>query len=337
MASAKQFMERRNNIAAIISYIRKRTRATRADISLALSLSWACVSELVKLLINAGILIELTPTEPRASSEAKGRVPTLVALNEDKYFLGVDINDSGIAISILSMSGRIVAAKKWNEEIFETEDELAFSVCSKIDGMLLAREDCCGIGVAMEGSRAKGGGWNYPLKKGYAPISPASFIEERFGLPVFVRHDPECMLYAVAANGEDGAMAVRVDNGVGVAAMKDGRILDLPLELGCVRIGEKRIVDILREGIAAGDYNEFMRVLGLGAANLAMLLGIKKVFIVGEIVNFFREYSEVFSGAFNSVSRSVEYVVSTVLEASCGAARVAMAEYPITTIESRNF
>ena len=129
-------------------------------------------------------------------------------------------------------------------------------------------------------------------------------------------------------------MAVRVDNGVGVAAMKDGRILDLPLELGGVRIGEKRIVDILREGIAAGDYNEFMRVLGLGAANLAMLLGIKKVFIVGEIVNFFPEYSEVFSGAFNSVSRSVEYVVSTVLEASCGAARVAMAEYPKTTIEN---
>ena len=98
MASVKQFVERRDNIASIVSYVRSVGLATRLEISSALSLSWACVSDLVALLIERNVLTESTQKTERSESEARGRTPTYVKLNGKKYFLGVDINRTDLRI-----------------------------------------------------------------------------------------------------------------------------------------------------------------------------------------------------------------------------------------------
>ena len=91
MASIKQFIERRDNIAAIVAYIRSVGKATRIEISSALSLSWACVSDLVALLIERGVIEESSERDKNAASVSRGRTPTYLSLNEKKYFL--DINN----------------------------------------------------------------------------------------------------------------------------------------------------------------------------------------------------------------------------------------------------
>ena len=85
MASAKQLEERENNLSAIISFVRVRGAATRMEVCEGLSLSWACVSELVGILIDENVLIESTQDTNGMTSAAKGRTPKYVTLNKQKY------------------------------------------------------------------------------------------------------------------------------------------------------------------------------------------------------------------------------------------------------------
>ena len=327
MASIKQFIERRNNISAIVAYVREKGYATRMEISSALGLSWACVSELTSLLMNEGVLQEFSSRGEGTVSESRGRPPTCIRLCDDKYFLGVDINDSGIAISILRLDGKAIRSQKWGSEKFDSCDGLSESVCEKIEGMLSDKKNCLGIGVAMEGIFS-GDGWLYPFETGVAPYRPEPDIEARFGIPVSARHDPECMLYAAAGDLSCDCMALRVDNGIGVAAMRGGRVLDLPLELGFVKKDGVALRHILRECKKSGDFAPIASALGSASGNLAMLLGVTKVYVVGEIIEWFDEIEDIFRAEFSRIDENIEYEISNISDASVGAARVAMTEYP---------
>ena len=330
MASRKQFIERRDNVASIIAYVRQVGRATRMQISSALSLSWACVSDLVSLLLEKEVLLE--SQDRIEQSESRGRTPVFLTLNDSKYFLGVDINDSGVAVSVLGMSGKLLRFKKWEPKEFEGPEELSSCVLLKIEQMLTSNIDCCGIGVAMEGTRSDKG-WRYPFVRGYEEYDPAPIINERFGLPVFVRHDPECMLYALNDTMDGDCIVIRSDNGIGVAAMKQGRILDFPLELGNVRIGDVNLRKILRLYLENKEDPQGKRIgkeLGRSAGNLAMLLGIEKIFIVGEIIDWFSEIEADFDSALKELGQNLSFEVSSIFDASEGAAKLAMSKYPIT-------
>lgn len=327
MASIKQLTEKNDNISAIVSFIRRNETATRMELCKALSLSWACISDLVARLIEENILIESAPSA-KAGASTKGRLPTLLSLNEKKFFLGVDINDSGIAVTTLSMNGKRIASKKWEEEPFACEEELVRSVCEKIEALMPSTENCCGIGVAMEGRRAEDGGWLYPMKQGCVSIHPEVFLAARFRLPIAVRHDPECVLHAVAKHRED-CLVVRLDKWIGVAAMKHGKILEMPLELGWIRYGEEKLQDILRNGAQSGDFLEFAKALGRSVGNLALLLGISTCFLAGEAFTWQERLIEAFDTTFKQACKQGTYELCVASDASDGAARLAMSQYTL--------
>lgn len=335
MASIKQFGERKDNISAIVSFIRRNEATTRMEICKALHLSWACVSDLVADLIKDDVLIESAPSANNASS-AKGRSPAQLSLNENKYFLGVDINNFGIAVTSLSINGVQIAFKKWEAKHFTDEKELTLSVCDHISEMLSCKEDCCGIGVAVEGMRSEDGGFLYPMKNGCVSVFPQREIAARFELPVSAKHDPECMLYSVAKPYSEDCIMVRADTEeIGIAAMKHGKILELPLELGHTCYGGLRLRDILHSCAEKGDFCEIIEMLGYSVANLALLLGIQKCYLVGEWTNWLgKDMYSTFESAFKSVCSDAKFEICALADASDGAARLAMSEYP--TIKSQN-
>ncbi len=333
MASVKQFSEKKDNIAAIISFIRRNGAVTRMEICKALSLSWACVSDLVARLIEDTVLIEAAYPAKEDAPATKGRTPTLLSLNKRKYFLGVDINNFGIGVTVLSMNGERIASKKWQAKRFSDEHELMLSVCERISEMLANPKDCCGVGVAVEGMRSENGGFLYPMTGGCTSVFPQRVIAEHFDLPVVARHDPECVLYSVAESCGEDCLVIRADTEeIGVAAMKNGKIMELPLELGHVRYRGERLREILHSCTREGNYGEIAEALGYSVANLAMLLGIRKCFLVGEWLKWFDSVSEVFDMAFGTVSERIKYEICVLSDASDGAARLAMAEYPTLNI-----
>ena len=326
MASIKQLTEKNDNISAIISFIRRNEKATRMELCKALSLSWACISDLVAHLIEENIRIESAQDAKTGATATKGRTPTLLSLNEKKFFLGVDINDSGIAITTLSINGKEIASKKWAEEPFSCEEDLMRSVCEKIEILMPSSENCCGIGIAMEGVRAADCGWLYPMKQGCTSVRPEILLAERYRLPTAVKHDPECVLYSVARHRED-CIVVRVDKWIGVAAMKNEKILELPLELGWIRYGEQKLQNILRSCAKKGDHLEIAEALGRSVGNLTLLLGIDTCFLAGEMTAWLEGLSNVFNTALKQANPNATYDLCNVSDASNGAAKLAMAKY----------
>ena len=283
------------------------------------------VSNLVTILLEDCILME---TLQEGTSESKGRPSAVLTLNKDKYFLGVDVNDVGIAITKLSINGEKLSIKKWQEAYFDTEEELIVAVCDKIETMLENKQDCLGVGVAMEGLPSSSGGYYFPFNGGAKLVHPDQFIKNRFKLPVVVKHDPECMLYSALNQTVQDCVLVRVDKWVGVAVMKNGKILDTPIELGRVKYGDSKLVDILTTCKKTGDYVEFAKALGFSVGNLVSLLCINKCFISGSITNYFDKISTDFNTAISDVSQNIKYEVYLAPDASEGASRLAMAKYP---------
>lgn len=327
MASLKQLEEKKDNISLIVSYIRSKGAVTRRQVCSELSLSWACVSNLVAFLIEEGVLLE---TLQEVNSEVKGRPSTVLTLNKDKYFLGIDINDAGIAITKLSINGEKLSSKKWQEAFFDTEEELTDAVCDKIATMLCDKSDCLGIGVAMEGLPSSSGGYYFPFNGGSKLVQPDKFIKKRFDLSVVVRHDPECMLYSALNQTVQDCVLVRVDKWIGIAVMKNGKILDIPIELGRVQCGEDRLIDIYNACKKTRDYSRFAKALGQAVGNLAVLLCIDKCYISGSIMNYFDKISCEFKTAFSGVNSKIKYEEIHSPDASEGASMLVMSKYPIT-------
>jgi hypothetical protein len=130
-------------------------------------------------------------------------------------------------------------------------------------------------------------------------------------------------------------MVVRVDNWIGVAAMKRGKILDLPLELGSIRYGKKKLHNILHNCAQSGDYCEIAEALGRSVGNLTMLLGIKTCFLAGEITEWLEGCRDIFEAAFKEANPRGEYKICFVSDASDGAARLTLADFPVLHISTK--
>ena len=120
---------------------------------------------------------------------------------------------------------------------------------------------------------------------------------------------------------------IRVDKWIGVAAMKRGKILELPLELGWIRYGDRKLQSILRDCAKKGAYHEIAEALGRSVGNLSVLLGIRTCFLAGEVTDWLDGAADAFDAAFQSASIGGEYRICRVSDASNGAARLAMAAY----------
>ena len=144
------------------------------------------------------------------------------------------------------------------------------------------------------------------------------------------------MLYSVANPFREDCMVVRVDTEeIGIAAMKQGKILELPLELGHTRYGSLRLRDVLHSCAKKGDFCEIAEALGYSVANLALLLGIQKCYLVGEWINWLgKDVYVAFESAFKSVRAEAKFEICDLADASDGAARLAISEYP--TIKTQN-
>lgn len=330
MPSQKQYTERTDNIRAIFSALRECGSLTRNEISQKLGLSWACVSDLTAMLISEGIALARSPSGEKSF---RGRTPSYLCLSEENCFLGVDINNNGITFRKESAVGELIAVHTDKREI-DTEDALSEIVLSGIEGMLSGFSGkCLGIGVAMQGQRSEATGlWGFPAPGGYIYVDPEKMIGAKFKMPVTVRHDPECMLYAFMGNGErKDTMTVRVDGGIGVAVMKRGEMLTCPLELGeTVTEGGVHLSELCTTAkiISSADKTGACRALSLAVANLALLLDVERVILCGEAVREYLKLGSFFSDIFSSVcGGKISLSMSEITDAAGGAVSASASNY----------
>ncbi len=227
MSVQHNFM-RNANTRSILNYIRVHGAATRREIQAATGLSWGAVSTIIAELLAQDQLIET-----RLTTRVSGRVPSVLDFNLSKNLsIGAEINIEGITIVLVDVRNNILSTK---EELLELAEKDA--VIRQLKRMLeellqenhLSKSHLMGIGIAMQGLVDRKGSisrYNHYIKN-WHNVPLKSILEEYFGLPVCVIHDPICVALAQERENpqllEQDFVLIRLAYGIGMCYMHEGK------------------------------------------------------------------------------------------------------------------
>ena len=338
MPSEKQFAERKDNINSILQYLRAHKNVSRRQLCSALSLSWGCVSELVSLLLSKNILIESKSSD----NKTMGRAPTLLSLNPDIHFLGIDINNVGLKGCICNFSGE--KTLEFSGKLL-TESKAAFinSVYKFVSSILKKNSGIYGIGFSMQGIfDSKKNIWEYPSREKIYIDFDKDF-KDMFDLPVTVGHDPSCILYGCIDSTLKNNMILRLDKGIGAAVYSGNRLWQNGMmEIGYMIIDKsgKRLHDVVSlnvienafknkksENEIAQLFNEIGAYLGIAIGNVCNLINLDEIYICGDMVKYFDRFSESLLKEYKKTvlpNQKAEISSVNVMDGAFGAAKIAM-------------
>ena len=356
----QQDMKERN-AADVFAFVKKRGTATRKEIAEYLSMSWGAVSTITALLLEARYLTEHKASEGTVA----GRIPAYLSVCEDFYYtIGLDINDTGLRAVAVDLSDRVIesfsaeAVFRNPESLISCVSDLVRQVISSIHNM----QPIC-IGAAMQGivDADNGVSLRIPGRPNWQNVPLSDILEKEFHVPVFLRHDPDCILYAYAKRaGVRDAILVRIDHGIGMAAMLGGDMIAKPgifelghtvavpggIQCGCGKQGCLDQYSSIRGmkaranmkfsdlAIAAksGDFeakkifSQAARHLALAITNSAGLLSVERVLLCGRLFNFTDLFFEEFLNECAKLSpvNTPSFTLTNVSDAPLGAAMIAM-------------
>ncbi len=308
---------KRANAADIFALIRENPGITRKQIELMTEFSWGAVSNITGRLLEQNFIVEYK----NEASAGAGRTPYCLSVNEKAHFaLGLDLNSSGFSAVVMNLKNECIASATRAVQNGD-RDSLLAQIGSFVAEMLArSRETHLVIGVAMQGivNAEAGVSVELPHCPDWKDVPLAALLTERFGIPVFLEHDPNCILYAHSKQHElNDALLLRVDRGIGMSVMLDRRIQN---RLGMYEIGHTNVVrngalcacgkrgcleayasmrgmerragmpfEALATAAAAGDktaagyFAETAEYLAEAVANSARLLNVSNVLLCGEI------------------------------------------------------
>lgn len=231
-----QDMQRKKTLADIFTLILDRGQTTRRQIEGETGFSWGTVSAAVAHLSELGYI-----KEGKSASTGAGRTTGCLRPAADGYAsIGVDINRSGLTYAVMALDSHVIHSQQYPFSA-ETQAELLAQVeqlCQQaIDWCAAQGLAVFSLGVAMQGTvdSRQVVAVRFPHVADWQPYGLREQLSRRFALPVYLGHDPTCMLLGELYRERcDSCVLVRVDDGIGMAIALDGRILDDTdrLELG---------------------------------------------------------------------------------------------------------
>ena len=359
------------NDADVFLLVRRHGMLTRKEIESRTGFSWGAVSSIVSRLMEQRYIKEVKCEQ----SGGAGRIPTALTVDTEAHFvLGMDINLSGFKAVVLNLAGSVTDSifyrPKADEKDGFFEEILNFSrrAVSLAEGKHLL-----GVGIAMQGTvdAEKGISHTLPHVKGWHDVPLAQMLAKELTLPVFIAHDPDCILHAASeGTGVDTTMLLRVDRGIGMALMVDGEILEGKgmLELGHViavpdglpcRCGKRGCLESYasisglerRSGLsldalacrarqgdeeAAALFSEMGRHLALAVSHVAQLFCVKELLLCGAIWDhralFYPLFEECLKKCYDQKMRVTQISVEN---AAKGAAMLAL-EKALTRMNEEN-
>lgn len=219
---------KKNNTADIFIFILEKGITTRREIESETGFSWGTVSANVAFLIEKGYVVE----EKSQKTGGAGRLTLCLRPNGEKIVsIGVDVNRTGLTAEVVGLD---LSVKKRFTQAFSanSQKELldqAESVCR------LAMDWCANtyrvfsLGLAFQGAvnGREGLSIHFPQIGDWLPYNIKEHFAKRFDLPVYLGHDPKCMLLGELNRKKySDCVLIRADEGIGMAVAQDGRILD---------------------------------------------------------------------------------------------------------------
>lgn len=215
------------NLSDILWYIVSKGKTSRREIEKDTGFSWGAVSESVSELISRGYVVE----EEKESAGVGRTAFALKPNGEEIAAIGVDMNRTEIERMVVGFDGGVKISEKvpfkakTAEEVLSLIDEACewgINYCKDKYRVL-----CVGIAVQGLVDSATGDWKSFTGIKDWKEINIPDRISKNFGVSSYVEHDPKSMLASAAAlKRRKNCLLVRADEGIGMAVMQDGKILD---------------------------------------------------------------------------------------------------------------
>lgn len=333
------------NCAHVLSVIRDCGEASRKQISDITGLSWGGMTKIVNKLFESGYIVE----GKSENVSGIGRTPNIIRLNKEQNFvIGLDINRMGFGAYVMNLAGEV--QKEYTlEESFDSKEELLQTILGFTQGIIedFKEKRISAVGVAMQGMLdiKRGVSIRFPHCHDWKNVPVKEILEEAFGIPVFMEHDPNCMLYSVMNEEESENMLLfRIDSSVGMAASVGGRIIrgNGLLEVAhCVMVPGGRLCRCGKRGcleayvspcLAKGKLNEqeipqMIEPLAVCMNNMVRIFHSDKIILTGRLMKYRSVFEETLLDKFYEYCEKEDATVEVVQEpglAVHGAALIAV-------------
>ncbi len=217
------------NRSVILNSIREKGPISRAEIAKQTGLTPPTVSNLVKELLQAEIVIE-----QKLGESSGGRKPTLLTLNSERFHvIGLDVGSYDIKIILTTITGKIFkkTAAPIPPEI--TNEKLLAFIIESIRSLTTADDidenKIIGIGVGMHGI--------VDVEKGISILAPnlklknipiKEVLEKEFNMMVKVENDARVMglgeLWFGHGAGVNSFVCINIGRGIGAGIVLDGKL-----------------------------------------------------------------------------------------------------------------
>ncbi|HEU5139230.1 MAG TPA: ROK family transcriptional regulator [Bacillales bacterium] len=217
------------NRSLVLNTIREEGPISRADVAKTTKLTPPTVSNIVKELIESGIIIEKNQGVSRG-----GRKPTMLVINaRNFYVIGLDVGPKDIKVILTDLNANIVEQFQKNiPKDISSEGLLALmkeSIRPLLETSHVDQHKFLGIGVGMHGM--------VDVEKGVSLFAPnlqlrdipiKESLEEEFKMIVKVENDARAMALGEAwfgnGNGAESAVCVNVGRGIGAGIIINGKL-----------------------------------------------------------------------------------------------------------------
>lgn len=304
------------NCACVLDLIRHHGEISRKEISEITRLSWGGMTKIVNKLFQNGYIIE----EKSEKQAGCGRIPNVIQINRQKNFvIGLDVNRMGFHAYVMNLAGEVL--KEYTEEgAFDNKSDLLRTILSFLQNIVREYEvfRILAIGIAMQGivDEQRGISVRFPRCADWEHVPVRDILEEAFGIPVFIEHDPNCILYSVLREDDPGnTLLMRIDSSVGMAVSIGGRILKgkglleiahqivVPEGKPC-RCGQRGCLEAYVGPCFAGKafhqeaVGEMINPLAVTMRNITHLFNAKKIVLTGDLMKHRSAFEEALLDAF---------------------------------------
>lgn len=299
------------NCSSVLNVIREAKEISRKGISDETGLSWGGMTKIVNKLFEKGYIEETKST----TNIGAGRTPGVITICKDyNVVIGLDINREGLVGCVLNLAGDVL--KEYSADIkCESKEELLQSIISFASLVVKEhnKKNILAIGVAMQGlvDAENGISIKFPGCAQWVDVPIREILVNHFHYPVFVEHDPNCMLYAaVYHNPTENSVLFRMDRSIGMAVTIDGKILEgngllevahsivVPEGNEC-KCGKKGCVEsYLRPCLVNGEFREeaakeMVKVVPVLMHNMVHIFNATNIILTGKLIEYRESFEKI--------------------------------------------
>ena len=220
---------KQNNIRELLNAVREHGPISKRELQSITGLSWGAVSGLMTIIERNGYVVRLGKR-----GEGVGRKAYEYDINpNENLIIGGEIRLGEVIVTVTDLKGR--ALREYDRGYTSLDvDEVMASLNRLIETAIgdFAGRNICGIGLSLQGAVDVERGISKHISSRdprWRNVPVKAMLEERFGLPVVLQHDPDSVYLAEKYHGDSGlrdcpdSALIRLSySGTGMAIVLDG-------------------------------------------------------------------------------------------------------------------